>query len=88
MGRKFFINCDEATTICDKSQYDEASLFEKIRLSFHLAFCKHCNKYTKQNHLMSDLFSKFATPCEGSDHMPEKDKSELEKKLKEELKNK
>ena len=88
MGKKFFISCDEATTICDKSQYDEASLFEKIRLSIHLAFCRHCKKYTKQNRIMSDLFGRFATPCEGSDQMSEKDKSELETKLKEELKRK
>lgn len=88
MGKKLFISCDEATTICDKSQYGEASLLDKIRLSMHLALCRHCKKYTKQNRVMSDLFGKFATPCEGSDHMPEKDKSELELKLKEELKRK
>ena len=88
MGKKFFISCDEATTICDKSQYDEASLFDKIRLSIHLAFCGHCKKYTKQNRVMSDLFGKFATPCEGSDRMSEKDKSELDTKLKEELERK
>ncbi len=88
MGKKFFISCDEATTICDKSQYDEASLFDKIRLSIHLAFCGHCKQYTKQNRVMSDLFGKFATPCEGSDRMSEKDKSELETKLKEELERK
>jgi hypothetical protein len=88
MGKNFFISCDEATTICDKSQYDEASLYDKIRLSIHLAFCKHCKDYTKQNRLMSDLFGRFATPCEGSDRMPEEDKNELELKLKEELKKK
>jgi hypothetical protein len=37
---------------------------------------------------MSDLFGRFATPCEGSDRMPEEDKNELELKLKEELKKK
>lgn len=86
MGRKFFINCDEATTICDKSQYDEATLYDKIRLSFHLVMCKYCKKYTKQNHLMTDIFNKYATTCEASDKMPEKDKQELELRLKEELK--
>jgi hypothetical protein len=85
MGMNLLINCDEATTICDKSQYNEASFMEKVRLSLHLALCKNCKKYTKQNNLMSDVFNRFATPCQGSDHMPDKDKSDLEAKLKQEL---
>ena len=59
MGKKFFINCDEATTICDKSQYGEASLYDKIRLNIHMIMCKHCRKYTKQNSLMTDLLQKI-----------------------------
>ena len=86
MGSKLFINCDEATTICDKSQYGEASLMERIRLSLHLALCKHCKKYTRQNSLMTDVFKRFATPCEGSDQMPEEEKKNLEAKLRDELK--
>ena len=85
MGSKLFINCDEATTICDKSQYGEASLFERIRLTLHLVLCKHCKKYTRQNNLMTDVYKRFATPCEGSDRMPEKEKKDLEAKLQEEL---
>ncbi len=84
---KLLINCDEATTICDKSQYDEAPLVDRIRLTLHLAFCRNCKKYTKQNSLMSDVFSRFATPCQGSDQMPDEDKKDLEEKLQEELKN-
>ncbi len=86
MGSKLFINCDEATTICDKSQYGEASLMERIRLSLHLALCRHCKKYTRQNSLMTDVYNRFATPCEGSDQMPENEKKDLEAKLREELK--
>lgn len=88
MGKKFLINCDEATTICDKNQYGESSLYDKIRLGLHLAICRPCKKYTKQNTMMTRLFGKFATPCEESGHMPEKDKQELERKLKDELEKK
>jgi hypothetical protein len=35
---------------------------------------------------MSNIFSKYATPCQSSEQMPEKDKQELEMKLREELK--
>lgn len=86
MGSKLFINCDEATTICDKSQYEEASWFDRMRLTLHLALCKHCKKYTRQNSLMTHVYKRFATPCEGSDQMPEKEKKDLEAKLHEELK--
>ena len=58
MGMKLKINCDEATTICDKSQYNEASFMERVRLTLHLALCKNCKKYTKQNNLMSDVFNR------------------------------
>jgi hypothetical protein len=35
---------------------------------------------------MTDIFNKYATPCESSGKMSEKDRKELELKLKEELK--
>ena len=38
----FFINCDEATTICDKNQYKEASFWEKLKLGIHIFICKKC----------------------------------------------
>ncbi len=46
---KLLIPCDEAQHVCDKSQYNEASLLEKIKLNIHLAFCKACQKYTSNN---------------------------------------
>lgn len=85
---KFMINCDEATAICDKSQYGEASLSEKISLNIHLLICRYCKKYTKQNSLMSHLFGKYLTPCDGSEKLSEEEKLELEKNLQKELKKK
>ena len=85
---KFMISCDEATAICDKSQYGEATLYDKIRLSFHLLVCKYCKTYSKQNNLMSQLFGKHLSPCDGSEKLTEEEKLELEKKLQKELKDK
>lgn len=84
---KFMINCDEATTICDKNQYGEATLWEKIRLSFHLITCKLCKKYTKQNSLMSQLFGKHLTPCEGTEKLSSEAKEKLKKNLQKEIEN-
>jgi len=85
MGMKFMINCDEATAICDKNQYGEASIMDKICLNFHLVVCKYCKAYTKQNHLMSQWFGKYLTPCDGSEKLSPEEKQKLEEKLQKEL---
>ncbi len=52
------ISCDEATKICDKNQYKEASFLDKLKLSFHLLLCKKCGKYSRQNNLMTKCYEK------------------------------
>ncbi|PZD76498.1 hypothetical protein [Mesonia sp. K7] len=42
---------------CDKAQYDEASFLEKLKLKFHLFFCKDCQTYVKRNTQLSQLFT-------------------------------
>lgn len=63
MLKSLFISCDEATLICDKSQYNEASIFEKIQLNIHFLRCKICRLYTKQNNKMSSFFRMKAADC-------------------------
>ncbi|MDG1803690.1 hypothetical protein [Flavicella sp.] len=55
---KFKITCDEATTICDKSQYGKATIMEIIKLRIHFLGCKLCSIYTKQNNLLSKILNK------------------------------
>tara|TARA_R110001583_G_scaffold103863_3_gene251155 strand:- start:43422 stop:43670 length:249 start_codon:yes stop_codon:yes gene_type:complete len=50
------LSCDEASKICDKNQYSEASLWEKIRLNFHLFLCKKCGQYSKQNTTLTKCY--------------------------------
>ena len=47
------ISCDEATKICDKNQYEEGSLWEKIKLNIHIFLCKKCDLYSKQKPVIS-----------------------------------
>lgn len=50
MGKmKFMIPCNEANHVCDKTQYKEATLWEKIKLNLHLLYCRACREYTKYN---------------------------------------
>lgn len=52
---KVMIPCEEANQTCDKSQYNEVDLWDKIRLSIHLILCKACRKYTKNNSKLSRI---------------------------------
>ena len=59
--RKIRLECSEANHICDKNQYNEASLWEKIRLTIHLIYCRACRKYTKNNNKLTKLIKKSDT---------------------------
>lgn len=79
---KLFVSCDEAQICCDKSQYNEASFFEKIKLSLHLLYCKACRTYTKNNNKLTDLVNNKKVTS-----FKETEKNELEKLLQEEIRN-
>lgn len=63
MGKNFniIVPCSEANHVCDKSQYKEASIWEKIKLNIHLVYCRACRKYTKNNSTLTKLLNKSNT---------------------------
>ncbi|WP_299015079.1 hypothetical protein [uncultured Polaribacter sp.] len=78
------ITCDEATTICDKNQYGEASIKELIKLNLHFIKCRICAKYTKQNMTLTKLYKGHASSCKERTHcMTGEDKEALRKALQE-----
>ncbi|WP_299225094.1 glycine dehydrogenase [uncultured Psychroserpens sp.] len=58
MSNKIFIPCEDANHVCDKTQYKEATLWEKIKLNIHLIYCNACRKYTKNNTKLTKLITK------------------------------
>lgn len=54
----FFIKCSESSECCDKAQYDEASVFEKIKIQLHNFFCKPCSDYTAKNVKLTKIIKK------------------------------
>lgn len=58
MSNKIFLNCDEANHTCDKTQYNDATILEKIKLTLHLAFCSACRKYTKNNGKLTKVLTR------------------------------
>ncbi len=85
--KKIMITCDEATSICDKNQYGEASIFEKFKLNIHLLLCKHCRAYSMQNNYMTKLLGKYFDDSCKNDHLIDKEKKDLEEKLKIQIKD-
>ncbi|MBT8269056.1 MAG: hypothetical protein HKO96_12495 [Flavobacteriaceae bacterium] len=62
-SKGFFISCKEANHKCDKSQYDEAGFWEKIKLSLHLIYCRACRKYSANNAKLTKLIKKDEVDC-------------------------
>lgn len=54
---KMFISCNEANHSCDKSQYNEATLWEKFKLNIHLIYCRICRKYSKNNSKLTQVIN-------------------------------
>lgn len=87
------IKCEEANKICDKSQYQEASFWERIKLELHLLTCKACRKYTKGNMELTKLINYHLDnlsehPCQRKEQMifgPDKKKS-IQKQINAEVK--
>ncbi|CAM1342687.1 conserved hypothetical protein [Tenacibaculum amylolyticum] len=78
------ITCQEANEICNKSQYNEATFTEKIKLNIHILFCKICAMYSKQNRKMTDIFNSKKLDCQNHvSCMSDREKELLKEKLKE-----
>ncbi len=79
ISRLFFIDCSEASDCCDKAQYKDAKLLEKIKLYIHLIYCRACRKYTFRNRKLTQLLKKARLkPC------PEEQKKAWRKQIEEE----
>ena len=84
MSKKILIKCDEATSICDKSQYGEASTFDKMRLGIHNFLCHRCKLYSDQNAIMTKLFNVHLHKNK-EQHLCSSDKEKLQKALEKEM---
>ncbi|QOD59823.1 hypothetical protein H9I45_10735 [Polaribacter haliotis] len=84
MFKKLIITCDEATAICDKNQYGEATISELIKLNIHFIKCRICALYTKQNIRMTKIYKGHSKSCKQITHcMSSKDKENLKKTMEE-----
>lgn len=76
------ITCEQAHQICNKAQYNEASLKDKIKLNWHILLCKTCALYSKQNTLLSKMFRFKAKDCKQQSFcMSDSEKQSLKKEF-------
>ena len=50
----FFISCEEAFHICDKAQYGEATIIEKIKLNLRYLWCGFTKAYVNRNKKLTE----------------------------------
>lgn len=66
-----FISCEEAKHICDKSQYGEATFWEKFKLNIRLSWCKITRAYTKRNKALTKTIKSTHVDCLKHDEQQE-----------------
>jgi len=79
---KILVPCKEANHVCDKIQYEEASFWEKIKLSMHLIYCRACRKYSINNNRLSNTIKTSKVAC-----LDKKCKDAMKKELDKAMKN-
>ncbi len=78
----FNIKCDKAHEICNKSQYNEATFSEKLKLNWHLLTCKICRLYTKQNSTITSICKEKAEDVKMQENnLSDLDKEQLKEKM-------
>ncbi len=77
-----FISCEEAFHICDKSQYGESTLWEKIKLNLRYIWCRFTKAYVKKNNQLTNTMKTSNVQC-----LHKTEREELTKNFNKELKN-
>ena len=75
-----FVTCDEAKQICDKTQYGEASIWERVKLNIRLSWCKVTRAYTRNNRKLTAMVEKAKLET-----VQDQRKQDMKKKLQEEM---
>ncbi|MBA6154541.1 hypothetical protein [Gelidibacter maritimus] len=82
MLRLFIISKEEAFHICDKSQYHESTLWEKVKLSFRYLWCRATRLYVNRNTKLTKTLKSSKLTC-----LEHSERKLMEDRLNEQLKN-
>lgn len=52
------ISCKDAAHLCQKKEYREASLMDRVRLRLHLSMCRVCSVFARKNRQLTLLLNR------------------------------
>ncbi|TXE07324.1 hypothetical protein ES711_11165 [Gelidibacter salicanalis] len=83
MSKSFFISKEDAFHICDKSQYKESTLWEKVKLMCRCIYCRSTRHYVSRNTKLTKVIKTSKLDC-----LQKHERQHLEAQLNKQLKNK
>lgn len=58
MNLSIMFNCGAAAKTCDKSQYQESSLLDRILMKMHHLMCRVCREHSAENTKLTNALQK------------------------------
>ena len=53
--KKTVFNCKQATLLSIKKEEGKISMFEKVKLFYHLLYCSYCRRFAKQSSIINHI---------------------------------
>lgn len=53
--KKTVLNCKQATILALKKEEGKISISERIKLSYHLLYCRFCRRFVKQSSVINHI---------------------------------
>ena len=80
---KIMLNCDTATLLITKGEFEKLSCREQVQLKMHLAGCKFCRRFKKQSEFISYALKQVAFPQKEDLklHLTDQQKENMKKKM-------
>lgn len=84
---KIMLDCDKATLLVTKAEFEELGWLNRLKLKMHLASCKFCRNFSEQSNYISTQLKVFKSidPQKLSLHLSDEQKNRLNKTVKEQL---
>ncbi len=80
MNIGILFKCSEAAHVCDKSQYHESSVFERVLMKLHQMMCRVCREHSSENTKLTKVIEKADLKT-----MPEDKKEDIRKIIQQEI---
>ena len=80
---KVMLNCDTATLLITRGEYEKLGCLEQLQLKMHLAGCKFCRRFKKQSEFISYALKQAALPQKEDLklHLSDQQKENMKKKM-------